>query len=328
MRTNKYLAIFLILFATVQLLPFFMSSSSFAATDYPRKPIKFISSWPGGAGGDQEIRNFALYLRKYLPVPMVIENVPGAGGKIGMTKAAKSEPDGYTLIYITPPLQMTNEYLSKTDYVTKEFVPVYSYFKRTTLLLVNSESSWKTIEEFVKAAKERPLAIGLSGTGSATHLNALGVMKAWGVNFNNVFYETGSQAITQLAGKHIDVVIGMGTTVLPLVRAGKVKALLRFSETPVEGYENVPGPSDKGYKISYIYGLGGIIAPPKTPANVIKILEQACDKTSRDPEFLDWAAKGKYEVIHSPSEEFRKRILEQYAIIEDSMPAIRALEKK
>jgi tripartite-type tricarboxylate transporter receptor subunit TctC len=199
--------------------------------------------------------------------------------------------------------------------------------KRTTLLLVNSES-WKTIEEFVKAARERPLAIGLSGTGSATHLNALGVTKALGINFNNVFFETGSDAITQLAGKHIDVVIGMATTVLPLVRAGKVRALLRFSETPVEGYENVPGPVDKGYKINYIYGLGGIIAPPKTPPHIIKILEQAADKTSRDPGFLDWAAKGKYEVIHLPSEEFRKKILEQYAIIEESMPAIRALEKK
>ncbi len=327
MWNRKHLVILLTLFATVQCLSLFMSGPSFAAEDYPKKPIKFISSWPGGAGGDQEIRNFSLYLRKYLPVPMVIENVPGAGGKIGMTKAAKSEPDGYTLIYITPPLQMTNEYLSKADYVTKDFVPIYSYFKRTTLLLVNSES-WKTIEEFVKAAKEKTLAIGLSGTGSATHLNALGVMKALGINFNCVFYETGSDAITQLAGKHIDVVIGMGTTVLPLVRAGKVRALLRFSETPVEGYENVPGPADKGYKISYIYGLGGIIAPPKTPAHVIKVLEQAADKTSRDPEFLDWAAKGKYEVIHLFSEEFRKKILEQYAIIEESVPAIKTLEKK
>jgi tripartite-type tricarboxylate transporter receptor subunit TctC len=324
---SKYMVVLLILFGIVYLSFSFMNEPSFAAEDYPKKPIKFISSWPGGAGGDQETRNFALYLRQYLPVPMVIENVPGAGGKIGMTKAAKSEPDGYTLIYITPPLQMTNEYLSKTDYVTKDFVPIYSYLKRTTLLLVNSES-WKTIEEFVKAARERPLAIGLSGTGSATHLNALGVTKALGINFNNVFFETGSDAITQLAGKHIDVVIGMATTVLPLVRAGKVRALLRFSETPVEGYENVPGPVDKGYKINYIYGLGGIIAPPKTPPHIIKILEQAADKTSRDPGFLDWAAKGKYEVIHLPSEEFRKKILEQYAIIEESMPAIRALEKK
>jgi tripartite-type tricarboxylate transporter receptor subunit TctC len=327
MRMRKHLVILLILFGIVHCLSPFMSGPSFAAEDYPKKPIKFISSWPGGAGGDQEIRNFALYLRKYLPVSMLIENVPGAGGKIGMIKAAKSEPDGYTLIYITPPLQMTNEYLSKTDYVTKDFVPVYCYFKRTTLLLVNSES-WKTIEDFVKEAKGKTLSMGLSGLGSATHLNALGVVKAWGVNFNWVPFETGSDAITQLAGKHIDVVIGMATTVLPLVRAGKVRALLRFSDTPVEGYENVPGPMDKGYKIPFIYGLGGIIAPPKTPAHVIKILEQAADKTSRDPEFLDWAAKGKYEVIHLFSEDFRKKILEQYMVIEENMPAIKALEKK
>ncbi len=327
MRKHKNLIILLILFGMVQWLTLFMSGPSFAAEDYPKKPIKFISSWPGGGGGDQEIRNFALYLKKYLPVPILIENVPGAGGKIGMIKAAKSEPDGYTLIYITPPLQITNEYLSKTDYVTKDFFPIYCYLKRTTLLLVHSES-WKTIEDFVKAAKGKTLSMGLSGLGSATHLNALGLLKAWGVNFNWVPFETGSDAITQLAGKHIDVVIGMGTTVLPLVRAGKVRALLRFSDTPVEGYENVPGPVEKGYQIPFIYGLGGIIAPPKTPAHIIKILEQAADKTTRDSEFLNWAAQGKYEVIHSFSEDFRKKILEQYAIIEENMPTIKAMEKK
>ncbi len=194
MRMRKQIVILLILFGIVHCLSLFMSGPSFAAEDYPKKPIKFISSWPGGAGGDQEIRNLALYLRKYLPVSMLIENVPGAGGKIGMIKAAKSEPNGYTLIYITPPLQMTNEYLSKTDYVTKDFVPVYCYLKRTTLLLVNSES-WKTIEDFVKEAKGKTLSMGISGLGSATHLNALGVLKAWGINFNWVPFETGSDAI-------------------------------------------------------------------------------------------------------------------------------------
>ena len=108
MRIRKHLVILLILFATVHYLPLLGSGPSFAAEDYPKRPIKFISSWPGGAGGDQEIRNFSLYLKKYLPVSIVIDNVPGAGGKIGMTKAAKSDPDGYTLIYSTPPLQITN----------------------------------------------------------------------------------------------------------------------------------------------------------------------------------------------------------------------------
>jgi tripartite-type tricarboxylate transporter receptor subunit TctC len=183
------------------------------------------------------------------------------------------------------------------------------------------------MEEFLKAAKGKALSMGLSGLGSATHLNALAAMKAWGVNFTWVPYETGTDAITQLAGKHIDVVIGMGTTCLPLARAGKVRALLRFSDTPVEGYEDVPSPADKGYQVSYIYGLGGIIAPPKTPPRVVKILEEACDKTSKDPEFLAWAAKGKYEVIHSSSEDFRKSILEQYKTIEENLAMIKALEK-
>jgi len=194
-------------------------------------------------------------------------------------------------------------------------------------LLVNSET-WKTIEEFVAAAKGKTLAMGISGLGSATHLNALAAAKAWGVNFNWVPFETGTEAVTQVAGKHIDVVVGMGTTVLPLVRAGKVRALVKFSDTAVEGYENVPSLTDRGYQIPFIYGLGGIVAPPKTPAHVIKTLEAAADKTSKDPEFLEWAAKGKYEVIHLSSEELGKKILEQYRIIEEHMQTIKGMEKK
>ena len=326
MQIRKRFVIVFVLFGLFHCLPLLITGPSFGATDYPNKTIKFISSWPGGAGGDQEIRNFCLYMKKYLPVSLVIDNLPGAGGKIGMTKAAKSEPDGYTLIYITPPLQITNEYLSKTEYVTKDFVPVYGYFKRSCVLIVNSES-WKTIEEFITAAKGKALSMGISGLGSATHLNALAVAKAWGVNFNWVPFETGTDAVTQVAGKHIDVVIGMATTVLPLVRAGKVRALIKFSDSVVEGYENVPGLMEKGYQIPFIYGLGGIVAPPKTPAHVIKVLEGAADKTSRDPEFLNWAARGKYEVIHLSSEDFKKQILEQYKIIEENMQTIKAMEK-
>ena len=303
-------------------------SPAAAQDGFPSKPITFIAGWPGGGGGDQEVRGFALYLKKYLPVSTVIENVPGAATKIALTKAWKAKPDGYTLVYVTPPQQILNEYMAKTEYVTKEFVPVYSFFKRSFAMTVNSER-WKTIDEFVKAAKTKTMSIGLSSFGSVAHLEALSSAKVWGITPNWVPYETGSDAVTQVAGNHIDAAFTAATTAVPLMRGGRIRALLRFSEGPLEGYENVPDPAEAGYPIPVISGLGGILAPPKTPDHVVKILEAAAAKTAKDPDFLKWAANAKYEVIYLSSEGFRKKLLEQYKVVEENMPMVRAsMEKK
>ena len=292
-----------------------------AKDDFPNRPITFIAGWPGGGGGDQEIRGFALYLRKYLPVSLVIENLPGAATKIAVTKAWKAKPDGYTMVYITPPQQILNEFMSKVEYKTSEFVPVYSFMKRSFAMTVNSET-YKTVDEFLKEAKTRTMSIGLSSFGSAAHLEALSSAKAWGIKANWVPYETGSQAVTQVAGKHIDAAFTAAATALPLMRGGKIRALLIFSPTPVDGFEGVPGPAELGYKMPIISGLGGIVAPPKTPASVVKILEDACAKTVKDPEFLAWATKAQYEVIQLRSEGFRKELQGQYKIVEDNISMI------
>ncbi len=316
---------FLVLFLAAVTGLFFSHGLSLAVAkdDFPNRPITFIAGWPGGGGGDREIRGFSLSLRKYLPVSLIIENVPGAATKIAVTKAWKAKPDGYTLVYITPPQQILNEFMTKTEYVTKDFVPVYSFMKRSFAMTVHSDS-WKTVDEFIKAAKTRTLSVGLSSFGSAAHLEALSAMKAWGLTVNFVPYETGSDAVMNVAGKHIDAAFTAATTAIPLMRNGRIRALLKFSQTPVEGFENVPGPLELGYQIPIVNGLGGIVAPPKTPASVVKILAEACAKTAKDPDFLSLAAKAQYEVIHLPSADFKKELLEQYKIVEENMPMIRA----
>lgn len=328
MRSRRQ--VFLVFWGVVLTCWPFISGPSFAAAQdsFPSKPITFISGWPGGGGGDQEIRGFALYLKKYLPVSMVIENVPGAATKIALTKAWRAKPDGYTMVYVTPPQQILNEFMSKTEYVTKDFAPVYSFFKRSFAMTVNSET-FKTVDEFVRAAKTKTMSIGLSSFGSVAHITALSAAKVWGITPNWVPFETGSTAVTQVAGKHLDAAFTATTTAIPLMRSGKIRALLRFSDTPLEGYDNVPDPTEAGYQIPVISGLGGILAPPKTPANVVKIIEAAAAKTAKDPDFLAWAAKAQYEVIHLSSDGFKKKLLDQYKIVEENMPMIRAsMEKK
>jgi tripartite-type tricarboxylate transporter receptor subunit TctC len=126
-----------------------------AKDDFPNRPITFIAGWPGGGGGDQEIRGFTLYLRKYLPTSLIIENLPGAATKIAVTKAWRAKPDGYTMVYITPPQQILNEFMSPTEYKTKEFVPVYSFMKRSFAMTVNSETE-DLVHRLVELWQRRP----------------------------------------------------------------------------------------------------------------------------------------------------------------------------
>jgi len=291
-------------------------------TTYPEKAIKVISSWPGGGGGDQEIRAICLYLKKYLKAEIIIENVPGADTRIALTKAWKAKPDGYTLIYISPPQPILNEYLFQTEYRTKDFVPIYSFFNRVVTMTVPADT-WRDFDEFAKDVRGKSLAIGLSSFGSASHVNAIGVAKELGINAKWIPYATGSQAVTQLAGKHIDVAFTMGTTALSLILSGKIRPLLQFSEVRAAGFESVPNPKEKGYRIPMLTGLGGFVAPPKTPNAVVKVLEEAFDKVSHDPEFLDWTQKTAHDMLRLRSDAFKKKLLEQYRIVEESIPLVK-----
>lgn len=299
-------------------------SNVLALDRYPSGPIKMISSWPGGGGGDQEIRAILLYAQKYLPVKVIIENIPGADNKLGLNKAWRAKPDGSSLIYITTPGMILKEYVLKTEYTIKEFVPVYNFLARSAVLCVNAEN-YRNVGEFLKVARAKKISIGISGIGGATHLNALQAVKVWGISVNWVPFHSGAQAATMLAGKHIDACVTMGATALPLVRAGRILAILKFSGVPIAGFENVPSPKDLGYPIPMITGLGGIVAPPKTPPHVIKFLETAFEKTAKDQAFLTFAQQRGYDLLSLSAKDFNKQVLDQYNVIESDLDLVKQM---
>ncbi len=129
-------------------------------SSFPRKPVKIIVTADAGGGEDTEARGIAPYVQKHLGVNVLIENQPGAGGKIAFEKFQRTEPDGYTLITYTFPKSIIIEYLDKTTrYRTRDFTPVYAWSRSNQLLLVHADA-WKSFDEFLKAAKARTLRRG------------------------------------------------------------------------------------------------------------------------------------------------------------------------
>ena len=293
------------------------------AAPFPDKPIKLIVNFPPGSGIDIEARAIAPYLQKYLGVPIAIENVAGADGKIGLTRLWKTEPNGYTLIMHSTSMSIIVERLSNPEYQMTGFTPIFSWSRNNQVLVVNS-AGWKNLDEFIKGARERTLSVGMSGRGSVSHLMGLMFVDGLGLKVNWVPFDGGGEALTALAGKHVDFVTVASTSALPLVKAGKLRPLLIFGESRDPGFPDTPIPKEAGYPLTMISLVRGMDGPPKLSEAIVKIIEEAFEKAIKEPDFLNWAQKRMMEIVPLRHEEYRKIILDQQKLVEKYIPFLKA----
>ena len=286
------------------------ASAAFGA-DFPNKPVRLIVTAAAGGGEDTEARAIAPFVEKYLGNSIVIENQPGAGGKIAFEKFQKLEPDGYSIVTYTFPKSVIIEFQGKTGFRTSDFTPVFAWSRSSQLLVVNSES-WKSFDEFLKAAKEKPLAGGLSGRGSTTDLMGRIALDDLGIKVNWVPYEGSAGSVAALAGKHLDFTICLATSAVNLIHAGRLRPLMLFSDKRDPYLPEVPTPKDLGYNMTFIPTLRGVEAPPKTPAAIVKVLEDAFTKAAADPGFIDIAKKRQIVLQPVSSKEFAKAVEDVY----------------
>jgi putative tricarboxylic transport membrane protein len=287
-----------------------LATAAFGA-DFPAKPVKLVVTAAAGGGEDTEARAIAPFVEKHLGQQVIIENQPGAGGKIAFEKFQKAEPDGYTLITYTFPKSVIIEYQGPTGFKTRDFTPVYAWSRSSQLLVVNSET-WKTFQEFLDAAKKKTLAGGLSGRGSTTHLMGLIALDELGIKVNWVPYEGSKGSVAALAGKHLDFTICLATSAVGMIQAGRLRPLLLFSDKRDPSLADVPIPKDLGYDMSFIPTLRGVEAPPRTPAAVVKVLEDAFSKAAQEPAFIEIAKKHKMVLHPVNSKEFAAAVEAAY----------------
>lgn len=282
-----------------------------SGADYPKKMVKFIVTAGAGGGEDTEARAIAPFVEKYLGTKIIIENQPGAGGRIAFEKFQKTEPDGYSIITYTFPKSIIMEFMDKTGYKTIDFTPVFSWSRSSQLLVVHADN-WKSADEFIKAAKAKTLAGGLSGRGSTTHLTGLLAVDELGIKVNWVPYEGSAGSVAALAGKHLDFTICLATSAVPLVQAGKLRPLLLFSDRRDPYMPDVPIAKDLGINMDLIPTLRGVEAPPNTPPAIVKALENAFGKAAKEPGFIEIAKRRQMVLQSTGSREFGKIIADVY----------------
>lgn len=272
---------------------------------FPDKQITMLVAYGPGGKMDMEARALAMQLKKYLGVNVIIQNVPGANGRLGLTKLYRAKPDGYIIGGVTLPNIQLVEVLMKAEFQSNKFTKIFAWTASNAVLAVPADR-WNNLEEFVTAAKTKTLSCGIAGIGGSSHLAGLVLEETLGVKFNWVPFNSGVEAAASLAGKHIDAVTVPPPSILPLQRAGKVKFLVVLSQERDETLPGIPTPKEFGYKYASLPSVNGVAGPPGLGAEKVKILETAFARAVREPAYIEWAQRAGTRIDVKSSQQFTK----------------------
>ena len=271
-----------------------------AQDSYPSKPITMVVPFPPGGVADIVGRPLAAQMEKTLKQPIVVVNRTGAGGAIGMAAAAKSAPDGYTIlmglssISIFPVSDRVN---GKTPaYEMKDFAPIALITADPTVLVVSADSPWKNLKEFVDSAKAYPGKINYSSSGvyGTLHVAMEIFANAANIKLFHVPYQGGGPALTALLGGQVHALASGPAPAVGQIKAGKMRALASWSTERLPLMPDVPTFKELGYDAEF-YIWSGVFAPAAIPTPVLDRLRAAVREAATSPEF-----KGAMEKVQTP----------------------------
>jgi tripartite-type tricarboxylate transporter receptor subunit TctC len=276
------------------------------AEDYPSKPVRVII--PFGAGGPTDVftRALAEELRKVLGQPFVSENRPGAGTIIGTEVAAKSAPDGYTLLMVSA-TQTVNETLiaHKTYRLMTDFVPVAQLFHSELVMVVHPSIGVKNVKEFIALAKQKPgvLNYASSGVGSNYHMAGELFKNLTGTDIVHVPYRGSTGARTDILAGNVQMMFDSVPTMAPFIKAGKVIALGTSGTRHSVTLPDVPTLSDAGVPGYEATIWIGMVAPKSTPQPIVDRLNAEINKIISRPAIRDsWVQQDAYPDPMTPAQ--------------------------
>jgi len=300
-----------------------------AADQFPGRTVTVINPMRPGGGTDIELRNLVPYFQKYLGQTVVIKPVTGGSTTIAVTEAEKAKPDGYTIICVPLQHAVLAQNFHDSGTHLENFEPVYAWFEGPMSLEVQADSPINSFPELIAEGKKRTLKASLAGIGSIDHLHNLLLEQMLGLKAIKVPYGGGGPATKALLGGEVDFRVGLSTTSVRFIRAGKMKSLVILGPKRVESIPGVSTIYELGYKeypnVSFVRG---ILAPPKTPPAVIKVLEAAFKKAVDDPGFLAIMEKQGRPVKAFSSVEMKEAVVKTFAIALKYMPLMKQAKKK
>lgn len=287
------------------------ASATLAQDIYPSKPIQLIVPFPPGGVADIVARPFSDALSRELKTPVVIENKAGAGGGIGMGLVAKAKPDGYTLLLALSSISILPEADKITGrtplYQLDQFAPIARLTADPTVLAVRADSRWKTLSDFVADARARPGAItyGSSGNYGTMHVPMEMFAHSAGIKLLHVPFTGGGPAVVALLGGSVDAISSGPSTVIPHVKAGKMRILASWGDKRLASLPEVATLRESGFDAVF-FQWSALFAPAGTPEPVIAKLREAASAAAADPRFVGALATVETPVQYLDAPEMRR----------------------
>jgi tripartite-type tricarboxylate transporter receptor subunit TctC len=269
----------------------FALASVCSAQAFPTKPIRLVIGFPAGGPLDQHARLWADKLGQALGQPVVVDYKAGAAGQIGASEVAKSAPDGHTLLLANTGTMVINPALyKKLPYDTlRDFVAVARTAQQPLAIVVNPNVPVKSVAELIDAAKKAPKSVnyGSAGAGGISHLVPEMFQKAAGIELTHVPYKGSAPAFNDLIGGQVQMMAESVPQAAAYTKGGKLRALAVTSRVRNPALPDTPTLIESGMKDFEVVGFYGVLAPAKTPIEVVDKIANALKTILEEPQMRD-----------------------------------------
>ena len=283
-----------------------VSAVSIAA--YPEKPVRIVVPYSAGGAADTTARLIGQRLADRLKQPVVVENKAGASGTIGAAAVATAAGDGYTLLLDATGHTTNPSLFAKLPYDTsKDFIPISLITRIPNLLVVPPSSPAKSVQDLVKAARDKPgkLTYASAGNGGAQHLAGELFAQALKLDLVHVPYKGGAPALTDVMGGQVDMMFSAVSASGPLVKGGKLRALATTGNKATAGFAELPTVfAASGVPRFEVYEWNGLFAPKGTPEAVVARLQREVQEIVAQPDVQQRLTELGAEPVGSTSTEF------------------------
>ena len=277
-----------------------------AGAQYPTRSIRLIVPFAAGGSTDIIARLTAEQMRKELGQVVVVENVGGAAGALGTMQVMNAAPDGYTLAIATVSTMIVYPAAHpKPEYSLDNFIPITNIASMPNVITVNPKFPAKNLTEFIQVLKASPdkYTFATSGVGSINHLLGESFQAYSGTKIIHVPYKGSGPAMQDVMGGQVDILFDQFPSSKNFIDTGKLKAVGAISTAKIPGYPNLMTMEDAGMKGFNDEAWYGLLAPAKTPPDVVAKLTDAMKKTMASPELRERLEKiGARPVGNTPAE--------------------------
>lgn len=292
-----------------------MAASAWA----PASDVNVIVAYKAGSGTDTGARLLAMDAEKYIGKTLIINNLPGADGKIGWTALVNAKPDGQTIGFINLPTFTTFTAMKNPPFTTSQIIPIANHLTETSVVVVRADSPYTTLQQLVEAAKTKKLRASTNGVKASNHTAAQLLASSADFKYKAIPYGGTADQLLALRQGEVNFSCAKVGDVAKLVSGDKapLRILGVFSPKRLSAFPSVPTLGELGYYNKW-YGSGrAIVAPANTPKEVIDFYVEAFKKTMNDPEAIAQHKKAGLSLDYMDNNDLAKLIEEQQEFCRD-----------